>query len=223
MLILLVALLAAVGLGVLACNVWVIQAANAYVYSSPAAIPANDVGLVLGTSPRSREGGNNAHFRGRVESALLLYNRGALRHLLLSGANPSERYNEPKAMYQMLADAGVPKADMTMDFAGFRTLDSVVRAREVFDLDRLTIISQRYHVYRAVFIARHFGMDAVAYAAPTLPRRRSRRTELREIFARVKAVIDLYVIGKQPRFLGDKEAIDLPPPDASSDGGSASR
>lgn len=205
--------------GVLACNVWVITAAKPYVYNSPTAIPANDVGLVLGTSPLNRSGGRNAHYQGRMESALLLYRRGALRHLLLSGANPSARYNEPKAMYQTLATAGVPKTDMTLDFAGFRTLDSVVRARAVFGLDEVTIVSQRYHVYRAVFLARRVGLDAVAYAAPTMPRRRSRRTEIREVFARVKAVIDLYIIRKQPKFLGEQEVIDLSPPESDPSNG----
>ena len=208
---------------VLACNVWVIQSTRAFIYDSPTAIPAHDVGLVLGTSPWSREGRANAHFRGRVESAALLYKRGALRHVLLSGANPSDRYNEPRAMYQTLAELGVDKADMTLDFAGFRTLDSVVRAREVFGLEGVTLITQRFHAYRAVFIARHLKLDAVAYAAPTIPRRRSRRTEIREVLARVKVVLDLFFIDKQPRFLGEKEVIRLgEPPAADEDDSDAS-
>ena len=217
MLLILIIVLAALAGFVLACNVWVIQSTRSAIYDSPTAIPARDVGLVLGTSPWSREGRANAHFRGRVESAALLYKRGALRHVLLSGANPSDRYNEPRAMYQALADLGVDKADMTLDFAGFRTLDSVVRAQQVFGLDGLTLVTQRFHAYRAVFIARHLGLDAVAYAAPTIPRRRSRRTEIREILARGKAVLDLFFLDKQPRFLGEREDIELREPPAEDE------
>lgn len=215
-------LLAALGLAVLACNLWVIQSTDAFLYDSPTAIPPKGVGLVLGTSPWSREGRANAHFRGRVESAALLYKRGALQHVLLSGANPSDRYNEPRAMYKALAELGVDGQDMTLDFAGFRTLDSVVRAKQIFGLDDLTLITQRFHAYRAVFIARHLGLDVVAYTAPTIPRRRSYRTEIREVFARVKAVLDLFFIDKQPRFLGEREEIRLDGDQAGSNASESS-
>ena len=145
-----------------------------------------------------------------MDTAAALYASGKVRHLLLSGANPSERYNEPKAMAAALKDRGVPPGAVTLDFAGFRTLDSLVRARAVFDLQKLTIITQRYHGYRALFIAQRQGIDAVAMAAPTNPAVvQSRRTEIREIFARVKVVLDLFLTRKQPKFLGEVEPIRL--------------
>ena len=199
---------AAAALLVIACNWWVIASTKSRVTDRADDLPDNAVGLVLGTSPWAAGGSANAHFAGRIETAAALYASGKVKHLLLSGANPSERYNEPKAMAAALKQRGVPANAMTLDFAGFRTLDSLVRARAVFDLQQLTIITQRYHGYRAIFIAQRRGMDAVAIAAPTIPEVvRSRRTEIREVFARVKVVLDLFLTRKQPKFLGEVEPI----------------
>lgn len=192
----------------LACNWWVVASTRAQVTEHASALPDNNVGLVLGTSPLAPGGSANAHFAGRMDAAATLYASGKVKHLLLSGANPSARYNEPKAMAAALKQRGVPASALTLDFAGFRTLDSLVRARVVFDLQRLTIITQRYHGYRALFIAQRQGIDAVAFAAPTNPAVvRSRRTEIREVFARVKVVLDLFLTRKQPKFLGEVEPI----------------
>lgn len=202
--------LLAIGAVVAVCNWWVIASTRDRVYPSVDSLPDNAVGLVLGTSPYARDGGPNAHFAGRMDTAAAVWAAGKVRHLLLSGANPSERYNEPRAMFEALRDRGVPEQAMTLDFAGFRTLDSLIRAQQIFGLERLTIISQRYHGYRSLFIARHRGLDAVAVAAPTNPVvTQSRRTEIREVFARVKAVLDLYFTAKAPKFLGEREPIEL--------------
>ena len=202
--------LLALGAVVAVCNWWVIASTRDRVYPSVDSLPTNAVGLVLGTSPFARDGGPNAHFAGRMDTAAAAWSEGKVRHLLLSGANPSERYNEPRAMYEALRERGVPEQAMTLDFAGFRTLDSMIRAKQIFGLERLTIISQRYHGYRSLFIARHRGIDAVAVAAPTRPAiTQSRRTEVREVFARVKAVLDLYLTAKEPKLLGKREPIEL--------------
>lgn len=205
-------------LGALAANVWVVTSSRAYVFEDLEQLPDNDIGLVLGTSPYTREGHKNLLFKHRIQAAANLYHAGKVRHLLLSGANPDESYNEPRKMYQALRKAGVPDAAMTMDFAGFRTLDSMVRAQKVFGLHNFTIISQRFHDYRAVFIARHEGLDAVAYNRPQEDARQNLRTETREFFARAKAVIDLFVIFTPPRHLGTPTQIKLVEPEAS-DGG----
>lgn len=199
-----------------AANAWVIGSTRVFVFEDLERIPTNDVGLVLGTSPYTRHGSRNLLFRHRIQAAASLYRAGKVRHLLLSGANPDETYNEPRKMYQALRAAGVPDAAMTMDFAGFRTLDSMIRAREIFGLDRLTIISQRFHDYRAVFIARHEGLDAVAYHSPQEDASQSLRVEAREFLARARAVLDLFVIFTQPRFLGEARRIELPA-DAADD------
>ena len=183
-------------------NVWVVQSSQAFVFEDIDSLPENDIGLVLGTSPFTRQGNKNLLFRHRIQAAAALYEAGKVKHLLLSGANPDETYNEPRKMYQALRKVGVPDSAMTMDFAGFRTLDSMVRAKKVFNLSQVTIISQRFHDYRAVFIARHEGLDAVAYNRPQEDARQSLRTEAREFIARAKAVADLFIIFTRPRHLG---------------------
>ena len=208
--------LALLGLVVAACvlaNHWVVTSARPHIYSAINDLPVNRVGLVLGTSSYTRSGNNNLLFDYRMNAAADLYRSGKVQHLLLSGANPSESYNEPRIMYQALIKKGVPHDAMTLDFAGFRTLDSVVRAAEVFGLKSFTILSQRFHNYRAVFIARQKGLDAIAYAVPEQTEKQIPRTWWREFFARVRAVLDVRLLGTQPRFLGEPVEI-APAPDA---------
>lgn len=198
----------AAGLFAVACvaaNAWVIGASRAHVYKNIDHLPHNRVALVLGTSPWTRHGNKNLLFSHRIKGAAELYKAGKVEHLLLSGANPDETYNEPREMYQALLEAGVPPEAMTLDFAGLRTLDSIVRAHKVFGLERFTIVSQRYHDFRAVFIARKKGIDAVAYSRPEEDRRQPLRTEAREFLARIRALLDLYLLNAQPRFLGEQK------------------
>jgi len=202
--------LIAVGLLTLLANRWVINSTDAYVYRNWALLPENDVGLVLGTSPYTGSGKPNPHFYGRIEAAVQLYQIGKIRHIIVSGANPDDTYNEPRQMRRELVKAGIPDNVITMDFAGLRTLDSVARARDVFGLDRVTVITQEYHAYRAVFIGKKINMRIAAYAAPG-PGPRF-QPYLREVFARVKAVLDLFVLRTRPKFLGEPQKIELTPP-----------
>lgn len=190
-------------------NHWVINNTEAYVYSDWALLPSNDVGLVLGTSPYTREGEANPQFYGRIQAAVQLYQLGKIKHLIVSGANPDSTYNEPRAMWRELTKAGIPSQAITMDFAGFRTFDSVMRAQYVFDLTRVTIITQRYHAYRAVFIGKKLRLQTVAYAAPgdaSVPFRQF----LREWLARIKSILDIYVLQTTPKFLGEQLPIRTP-------------
>lgn len=93
------------------------------------------------------------------------------------------------------------------DYAGLRTLDSVVRAQKVFQENSYVIISQEFHNYRAVFIAEHYGADALAYNAQEVPKASAMRTRWREVLARIKTLLDLYVLKKEPRFLGESVEI----------------
>lgn len=204
---------------VVLCNRWVINSTDAYIYTNWALLPENDVGIVLGTSPYTRDGKTNPQFHGRIEAAALLYNNGKVKHLIVSGANPDETYNEPREMRRELVKAGIPEKDITYDFAGFRTFDSMQRAGLVFRLDRVTIITQRYHAYRAVFLGKKFGIRTVAYTAPAAADGDyGSRNPPREIFARVKAVLDLFVLRTSSKFLGAPEKIEIrrdddqPPP-----------
>lgn len=133
-----------------------------------------------------------------------------MKALLVSGDNGSRQYDEPTAMKAALVAAGVPAERIVCDYAGFRTLDSVVRAREVFGQSRFLVVSQRFHNERAIFLARRLGIEAVGLNAQDVPRSRALTTWLREYLARVQAVLDVTLLGTRPRFAGPPEPIRPP-------------
>lgn len=185
----------------LLANRWVINSTDAYLYRDSALMPENEVGLVLGTSAYTSGGESNPQFYGRIEAAAELYRLGKVRRLILSGANPDSRYNEPKRMQEELLEKGVPLEALTLDFAGDRTFDSIIRAQQVSGLTRVTIITQKYHAYRALFLARKTGLSAVAYMARTENGVEGFRHPPREVFARLLAVLDLYVLRSEQRLM----------------------
>ncbi|HUR42417.1 MAG TPA: ElyC/SanA/YdcF family protein, partial [Verrucomicrobiae bacterium] len=157
--------LAAAAVIVVLSNRWVINSTDAYLYTDSSLMPENEVGLVLGCSPFVRGGGPNAQFHGRMQAAAELFKLGKVKRLIVSGANPDSRYNEPKKMREALLELGVPSEAIVADFAGDSTFDSIARAEVVFGLKRVTVITQKYHGYRALFLARKAGLQAVSYAA----------------------------------------------------------
>ncbi len=184
------------------------QAANGRVFRSMDAVPARGVGLVLGTSKETRRGKANLHFNQRIEAAAALYRAGKVQHLLVSGDNHIAGYDEPTDMRNALVAAGVPADAITCDYAGFRTLDSVVRAKKIFGLSQCTIISEEFHCPRALWIAQRHGLNAIAFAAPDVSLKGwPLRAEVREQFARAWCAVDLYVLHRSPKFLGQKEPI----------------
>jgi SanA protein len=189
----------AFGLVLLGANRWVVNSTNAYVYSESSLMPENEVGLVLGCSPFASDGKPNRQFHGRLDAAAELYRLKKVKRLILSGANPDSHYNEPKKMREALLERGVPSEAMILDYAGNSTFDSIVRAGVVFDLTRMTVITQKYHAFRALFLARKSGMSAVAYAAPIegIPGEGFRHPP-REVLARLLAVLDVFVLKTQP-------------------------
>lgn len=189
-------------------NLWVFYSVNKSVFHQIDQLPENEVALVLGTSPYVTGGYINLHFKARMEAAAYLYKKGKVKHLLVSGDNGTKYYDEPTAMKEALIELGVPETAVTLDYAGFRTLDSVVRAKEIFSLTKLTIITDEFHIHRSLFLAKHFGIDAVGFCSKKVPFKLSPNAYIREYFARIKAVLDLF-IGKQPKFLGHKEEIKI--------------
>jgi SanA protein len=186
------------------------SAARGRIFRSVESVPERDVGLVLGTAKTTRRGNPNLHFNHRIKAAAALYHAGKVRHLLVSGDNHVAGYDEPTDMRDALVAAGVPDAVITRDYAGFRTLDSVVRANLVFGLSRVTVISEEFHCPRALWIARRHGLDAVAFAAPDVNRAGwSARVKAREYFARAWCALDLYVLRRGPKFPGPREPIML--------------
>ena len=185
---------------VVLANRWVINSTDAYLYTDSSLMPENEAGLVLGCSPFASAGGPNPQFHGRLQAAAELYKLGKLHRLIVSGANPDSHYNEPKKMREGLLTLGVPSEAMVLDYAGDSTFDSIARAQIVYGLDRMTIVTQRYHGYRALFLARKMGIHAVAYAAPlSYNGGMGQRNPPREILARLLAVLDLFVLQSEPR------------------------
>jgi len=193
--------------GIVVCNRSVKDYAREFVYSSSKDIPRNKVGLVLGTSKFAYNGGINPYFRYRMETAYELYHSGKIEHVIVSGDNHVKGYNEPQQMRDYLIDLGVNSNDITMDYAGFRTFDSMIRVKEVFGQNQVTVISQQFHNERAIYLARKNGIDAIAMNAKTPWY--SPRMRLREYLAKCKAVLDVYVLKTTPKFLGEKIEISL--------------
>jgi SanA protein len=130
-------------------------------------------------------------------------------HIIVSGDNRTRFYNEPLEMKKALLKLGVPDSAITLDYAGLRTLDSVIRSKEIFGQNNITIITQPFHSYRALFISRYFGIDAVALVSAEPESAPSARMYVREYLARAKAILDLYVLKTTPRHLGEKEHISM--------------
>jgi SanA protein len=191
------------------CNVWIVKSTEGRVFSDLSKLPDHRVALVLGTSHRSAGGEPNPFFHNRIKTAAHLYELGKIDHFILSGDNSTRFYNEPIEMKKALIEAGVPGTAITMDFAGLRTLDSVVRSKAIFGQDKITIITQSFHSYRAIFISNYYHIDAVAMVAEDADFDRTFKVLIREYLARTKAVMDLYIFKTAPRHLGDKEKINI--------------
>ncbi len=165
-------------------------------------IAKNRVGLVLGTSKKLVGGTNNLYYKYRIDATIRLYKAQKIEYILVSGDNSTPYYNEPKSIKQDLIKAGVPSEKIFLDYAGFRTLDSMVRAKEVFGLQQVTVISQKFHNQRAIYLAKKKGLEAIGYNAQDVSVNTGLKVQLRESLARVKVFIDL-LINTQPKFFGE--------------------
>ena len=188
------------------CNVRIQGYAKSRTFDNVEEIPRKHAALLLGTAPTVRNGNPNKYFVYRIDACVKLYNAGKIDKIIVSGDNHHKSYNEPEAMRRALIDRGVSDSDIFRDYAGFRTLDSVVRAKEIFGQASYIIVSQKFHNERAVFIAKWKGIDAIGFNARDAGIKFGIKTRIREVFARCKVYFDL-MIGKQPHFLG--ESIDI--------------
>lgn len=177
-----------------------------FVTSNISKLPDEKVGLVLGTSEKTGRGNTNYYFKFRIDAAEKLYKSGKVKYLIVSGDNSVKNYNEPEDMMNALIARGIPKDRIYQDFAGFRTLDSVVRAEKIFGQKSFIIVSQRFHNERAVYLARKNGLKAFGYNARDVNRRGGMKTRIREYFARTKVFVDL-ILGVDPKFGGEKVLI----------------
>lgn len=168
--------------------------------------PNKNVGLLLGTSKLLSNGKENAYFFYRIDATEKLYKAEKIKNVLISGDNSQKNYNEPEDMMNELIKRGIPKEHIYLDFAGFRTLDSVVRAKEIFGQDSFIIISQKFHNERAVYLARKNGIEAYGFNAKDVNKYFGIKTKVREYFARAKVFVD-FLLGVEPKFGGEKVEI----------------
>ena len=180
----------------------IIEKESKNTYNSVRIIPSNKVCLVLGTSKYVARGYLNKYYTYRLDAAEQLYKGGKVKFILVSGDNGSKNYDEPTNMKNDLVARGIPSNKIFIDYAGFRTLDSVVRAKKIFGQNSITIVSQQFHNERAIFIAKRNGINAIGFNAQSVSKRYGLKTMLREKLARVKVLIDV-AIGKRPKFLGE--------------------
>lgn len=187
-----------------ACYRLVSSTAKRYLYSIVADVPVNKVGLLLGTSKYLANGRPNLFFTNRITAAVALYKADKIKYIIASGDNSTVNYNEPQAMKDDLVQQGIPDSLIILDYAGFRTFDSILRCKEIFGQTDFTIISQPFHNERALFIAQKNGIKAVAFNATDVSKYNGFKTKVREVFARTKAVLDIYFFNTKPKFSGDK-------------------
>jgi SanA protein len=187
---------------------WVHWRERGHIFTHQTA-PANAVALVLGAG-LWRDGTPSPVLYDRVATAVELYRTGAVKKLLLSGDNRFEYYNEPEAMRRLAIGLGVPAEDIVLDYAGRRTYDSCYRARDIFQVSHLTVVTQRFHLDRALYLCNALGLEAVGVVADQQKYRPASTGiwELREVAATVKAWLDINLLQPQP-VLGEKIPIQL--------------
>ena len=175
-------------------------------FVNAATIQKNKVGLVLGTTKILSNGRLNLYFKYRITATVELYEAGKIDFVLVSGDNGRKDYDEPTDFKNALVEKGIPESKIFLDYAGFRTLDSVVRAKEIFGQESVTIISQEFHNERAIYLAETNGLKAIGFNAEDVLGKRGAKVQLREYLARTKMFIDM-LLGVEPMFLGEKVEI----------------
>ena len=171
-------------------------------YDSVLEIPYNEVGLLLGTAKHLKHGVENPYYANRITATFELYKNKKIKFILISGDNGHVEYNEPEMMKADLIALGIPAERIFLDYAGFRTLDSVIRAKKVFLLTKMTVISQKFHNERAIYIAKKYDLEMIGFNAKDVSANLGFKVKLREKFARINMLLDL-IFGKDPKFLGE--------------------
>ncbi len=194
----------------LAMNLWIRHAARPYIHADLTTLPQRSTAIVPGASVFS-DGTPSAALADRLRAALAVYRAGRVTQILASGVDEGRGYDEVGAMSRWLKTAGVPATAIVEDRGGARTFDTMERARRVFGVDSAIVCTQGFHLPRAVFLARHAGIDALGFRADGRVYQDAMRDELREFFARIKAFLDTYVLPTEPR-----HGADLPAGDAST-------
>lgn len=184
-------------------NYTINKSSEKLLFSKTSETPKKRVGIILGTVKYLSNNQVNLYYKYRLQAAVELYKAQKISYILVSGDNSAKDYDEPTSFKEDLITLGVPSEKIYLDYAGFRTLDSMVRAKEIFGIKDCIIISQKFHNQRAIFLAKRNGIKAIGYSAKDVPKPYGLKTQIREKFARAKVFIDL-LIAKKPKFLGEK-------------------
>jgi SanA protein len=202
LLLVLIILVGIIPVAVWISNTIVINFSHSFHSNKLEKVPKIDVCLVLGTSKGSKSGKSNLYFSKRIKACVKLWKAGKVKAFIVSGDNRKHGYNEPEDMRIALIREGIPDSVIHPDYAGLRTLDSVVRSKEIFGQDSILIVSQEFHNQRALYIALHSGLYAFGFDAEDVNSRYGFKTRIREYFSRVKALIDIHLTKKKPKHLG---------------------
>ena len=188
-------------------NVSAVLAGAGKLFNDPERLPEDGVMLVFGCDDRI-DGRENLYFRYRIDAAADVWKAGKVRCVIVSGDNRTKYYNEPERMRQALIEKGVPADKIVCDYAGLRTLDSVVRAKEIFGVKNVVFISQQFQNERAAYLAEAAGFESyTGYNAQDVEGKGGLKTRLREVAARVMMWLDVRILGTRPKHLGDKVAL----------------
>jgi SanA protein len=189
-------------------NYWIVYTSKPWLYDDIRAVPYYKVAVIPGTSSKMGSGHENYFFKYRIQAVSELYHAGKISDVIVSGDNGTLSYNEPREMKNALVAQGVPDSAIYLDYAGFRTFDSVIRAWKIFGQKKFIFVSQKFQNERAIFIGRKHDIEIVGFNAKDVQQYGGFKTNVREVFARVKVFIDIYILNKQPKFLGDPVTID---------------
>ena len=196
------------GMGLIGIDLYISKSSKADIYSDVNKIPSKKAALVLGTAKYMIGGGKNYFYTYRIRAAAALFKAGKVKAIVVSGDHSTKYYDETGKMQKDLIKAGVPRKYITVDPLGVRTLDSVMRAEAIFDLKDYIIVSQRFHLERALFIAKAKGQKVIGFMAKDIPGTAAAyRMKAREYLARAKAFLDVYILHTKPKFDGKKEKV----------------
>ncbi len=177
---------------------------DAYIYKRGDALPSSPVALVFGASLRN--GKPSIMLSDRLDTAVDLYKQGRVKKLIVSGDNRREDYNEPEAMKRYLVEHDIPAEDIVADFAGRRTYDSCYRLKAIFDQTSAFIVTQKFHLPRALYLCKKLGIDSIGVIADSSRYNSLAEAYIRELFASVKAWLDISILKPTP-VLGNKEKV----------------
>lgn len=183
------------------------QVSAGNVFFDLAVVPEKKIALVLGTAKFIQRGRLNLFYMPRIQASAELFKAGKVRGIVVSGDNGRTDYDEPNQMKRDLIALGIPEHYITCDYAGFSTYDSIQRVERVFQESSYIVVSQGFHVQRALYIAMDRGHDAAGFAVSSPGGYEGVKIRLREILARAKAFLDVNIRRPDPKFLGPLESV----------------